>query len=458
VKNPRRQDIAAAALATLTTAASWWIASGLLETIPHVEDEFAYLWQAEVMAEGRVAMPSPPEPESFFVPFVVDHDGLRFGKYPPGWPALLAVGAAAGAPFWVNPLLAGLAVWLTYRLGQRLGGDLAGLLAALLTATSPMLLMLSGSLMPHVLSLVLTVGWMLAWFDLFLRPPGEDLVGPRRSIRLAAAVGSLGLMILTRPATALAVAIPFALHAVYLLVRFRRRFLRDVIGIGAATIALAALLPLWQWIQTGEAWRNLYTLYWPYDRMGFGPGIGLLAEGHTLHQGWINTRLSLTAWQHDLFGWPFLSWLFLPLWHVEPAPARRRLAGAGRLPVVGRRPFGVLGRLVAARTALLRRGAAGAFVNQRRRDGLGRGLGRHAGAERPCPPPGRGGGDRRAVAGERRALPAGTAWGLARPLRDHPVGAGGLRRSESGGGRRHRAPQSLLARLRQLADVDFAFS
>jgi hypothetical protein len=126
-------------------------------------------------------------------------------------------------------------------------------------------------------------------------------------------------MILTRPATAFAVALPFALHAVYLLVHFRRRFVRDLLGIGVSMMAVAAILPLWQWIQTGNAWRSPYTLYWPYDRMGFGPGVGPLKDGHTLRQGWINTRLSLYAWQHDLFGWPFLSWLFIPvgLWSLR---------------------------------------------------------------------------------------------------------------------------------------------
>jgi 4-amino-4-deoxy-L-arabinose transferase-like glycosyltransferase len=305
-------------------AASLWIAVDVFETIPHVEDEFAYLWQAEVMAGGRIALPSPPEPESFLVPFVVDHEDLRFGKYPPGWPAALAVGAAAGVPYWVNPLLAGLAVWLTYRLGQRLAGNLAGLLAALLTATSPMLLMLSGSLMPHMLSLVLTVGWMLAWFDLFLPRPGVAIAGKGRLVRTAAAGSALGLMFLTRPVTAVAVAFPFALHAVFLLFRQRGRFVGDVAAIGAWALAVALILPLWQWALTGDPWINPYTLWWPYDRLGFGKGIGPLAAGHTLRQAWINTRQSLFAWQHDLFGWPYLSWVFLPLgmWAL-----RRRLDG-----------------------------------------------------------------------------------------------------------------------------------
>ncbi len=46
------------------------------------------------------------------------------------------------------------------------------MIAALLGATSPMLLMLSGSLMSHDLSLFLTIAFCLAWFDLFPRGGG----------------------------------------------------------------------------------------------------------------------------------------------------------------------------------------------------------------------------------------------------------------------------------------------
>ncbi len=327
---PRRAAVAAAALALLTTATSLWIAVAVFEEIPHVEDEFANLWQAHVMAGGRIALPSPPESESFLVPFVVDHNGTRFGKYPPGWPATLAVGVAAGAPYWVNPLLAGFAVWLTYLFGRRLAGSLSGLLAAALTATSPMLLMLSGTLMPHMLSVVLTLAWMLAWFDLFLPRPGALFARARRAIPIAVAGSSMGLLVLTRPVTAAAVAIPFVMHALFLLPRHRRHFGTDLAAIGLLAAALALILPLWQWALTGDPWLNPYTLWWPYDRLGFGPGVGPLDVGHTLRQGWINTRQSLAAWQHDLFGWPFLSWLFLPLglW------ALRRRADAWLAPAI----------------------------------------------------------------------------------------------------------------------------
>ncbi|OGT27898.1 MAG: hypothetical protein A2Z17_07010 [Gammaproteobacteria bacterium RBG_16_66_13] len=153
----RRAGVLALLLAAGAAGASLFVSSSVFERMPHVEDEFANLWQAEVMARGRLWIESPAAAESFLVPFVVDHEGRRFGKYPPGWPAALSLGAAAGAPFVVNALLMALVVWWTYRLGSRLAGHGPGLLAALLAAGSPMMLMLSGSLMSHLLTVMLTL-------------------------------------------------------------------------------------------------------------------------------------------------------------------------------------------------------------------------------------------------------------------------------------------------------------
>jgi 4-amino-4-deoxy-L-arabinose transferase-like glycosyltransferase len=100
---------------------------------------------------------------SFLVPFVVDYEGQRFGKYPLGWPAMLALGIALGARSLVNPLLAGLGVWLTYRLGKRTLGETVGLLAAGLTLTSPFFLLNSGSLLSPfglVTAAFALAGWM----------------------------------------------------------------------------------------------------------------------------------------------------------------------------------------------------------------------------------------------------------------------------------------------------------
>jgi hypothetical protein len=311
--NGRLSTIAAILLALAAGLASAWVAERVYERIPHIEDEYAFLWEAEVMAQGRIKLPSPEPSASFLVPFVVDHEGMRFGKYPPGWPALLSLGARFDGTGWVNPTLAALAAWLVYRLGSRLAGPGNGLLAASLTVSSPMFLMLSGSLMSHTFSLILTLAFGLAWLDLFpLREATELTRRVPESLLLGVAGSSLGLLALTRPLTALAVLVPFSLCGVYRWFRGRAGDRRRLLILAALAGTLGMLLPLWQAALSGDPWRNPYTLWWAYDRLGFGPGIGVTRSGHSLHLAYWNTRFSLRAGLHDLFGWPYLSWIFLP--------------------------------------------------------------------------------------------------------------------------------------------------
>ncbi len=92
------------------------VTQNIFEGIPHLEDEYAYLWEARVMARGEIKMPSPSCPRCFLVPFVVDYQGFRFGKYPPGWPAALSLAVRLGNPGGLNILLAAWCTWLTFRL------------------------------------------------------------------------------------------------------------------------------------------------------------------------------------------------------------------------------------------------------------------------------------------------------------------------------------------------------
>ena len=304
-------DRLALVVVLLVILAAVLVGNLIFERLPHLEDEFAYLWQAKTFAEGHLTLPTPQFPKSFLIPFVIDHQGQRFGKYPPGWPAALSVGARAGLLNWVNPLLAGLAVWLTYRLGKRSLGEKAALLGALLLGSSPLFLIQAGSLLSHIWSLVLTLGVFLSW-----TVPGE---GEEKAPGwLTALVGGLclGVLALTRPLTAAAVALPFGIQGVIVLIRGSAPHRKRILLIGATALVSGGLYFIWQWALTGNVLTNPYTLWWSYDKYGFGKGFGVTADGHSLVQGWRNTRFSLKVAASDLFGWLKISWIFLPfgLW------------------------------------------------------------------------------------------------------------------------------------------------
>ena len=299
-----RSDWIALFLSFLAILAAYLVADRVFERMPHLEDEIAYVWQARLTAAGQVTMDTPPLAKKFLIPFVVDYQGKRFGKYPLGWPVLLGVGVKLGVRDWVNPLLAGLAVWLTYRLGQKLMGEAVGLLAAGLTLVSPFFLVNSGSLLAHPFGLVLSLAFVIAWWD---------AVGEGRGWLAAVTAGLvLGVLGLARPFSALAVAFPFGVCGVYVLVRGPAAARARVLLIGGIALLVAGLHFVWQYAATGDAWLNPYTLWWPYDRIGFGPGVGVTEGGHNLRLAWINTRHSLRVGASDLFGWPGISWIFLP--------------------------------------------------------------------------------------------------------------------------------------------------
>ena len=302
-----RNDRIALLLALFSLAAVFLITQQVFEGLPHIEDEYAYIWQAQTMAHGDLTLESPVCPKCFLQPFVVDYQGLRFGKYPPGWPAALSLAVRLGLRDWFNPFLAALCVWFTYRLVKRLLNEKAGLLAAVLTLTSPFFLINGGTLLSHIWSFFLTLTFILSWLD--ATTDSNPLPG-----WLPVTTGglSLGLLVLTRPLTAVGVALPFFIHGILLLIRGSRTIRIHILVLGAITGILALIIPLWQYAVTGDPLLNPYTLWWSYDRLGFGPGIGRQTGGNDLHWAWINGKASLQVGFSDLFGWPMLSWLFMP--------------------------------------------------------------------------------------------------------------------------------------------------
>jgi len=311
-----KTDRIALLLSLAGIVAAYLVAEFVFERIPHIEDEMAFVWQAQVYARGQVTIPSPPDSNIMMTPFVVDYQGQRFSKFPPGWSVVLAFGYLLGARAWVNPLLAGLAVWLTYRLGQKVFNPAVGLLAAFLMLLSPFFLMLSGSLFSHTWSLVLSLTIALAWLDTFeygSSPSYQyEAPVPRWMTSLVAGL-TLGLLALTRPLTALGVALPFSIHGLVLLWRGGWDIRRRVLLIGMAALMVSALFLLWQYALTGSPFTNPYTLWWPYDKVGFGPGFGRQEGGHNLFWSLINMKKALETGGSDFFGWGNLSWLFLPL-------------------------------------------------------------------------------------------------------------------------------------------------
>ncbi len=390
----------ALALTLAAFAIALHVSVNVLERLPHVQDSLTYLFQAQALAAGELAVPAPPlsgpqETPHFRQEFLLVRDGRWFGKYPPGFPAVLALGVAAGGHWLVNPLLAALTIPAVYALARQLyeprgrrrtddgpqttdrgratpnvayqrrttnhqppttiqpphtslntGPPVTDLLntdplTTLLLTASPFFLVMSGSLMAHPAELWWTVLFMLAWTKALRR-------GRARWALVAGA--AVGLLFLTRQITAVVVGLSFGggLLAASLW-RFRaqpasgrrstvtgniRSPLRPRSTAPLLFMAALAFSPFvvallaHQAALTGDPLTDPRLLYWPYDRLGFGPDIGepenvytywqsaagpaiqwatdpaQPPRGHTPSRGLYNLGRNVTALEQHLFGWP----------------------------------------------------------------------------------------------------------------------------------------------------------
>ncbi len=179
------------------------ISQTVFARMPHLEDEVAYLFQARSYAGGHLVIPSPEPRRAYWQPFVVDHDGVRFGKYTPGWSLQLALGVLMGQTWVINAFFAALTVALVYRLGREIFNPDVGVIAAALTAFSPMALLLNATLMAHTSALFATTLFLYAYWR---------IERGKRRLRWGVIAGiALGLLVANRPITGLAVATPLIL-------------------------------------------------------------------------------------------------------------------------------------------------------------------------------------------------------------------------------------------------------
>lgn len=333
-------------LILLVFGATLSIASEVLQRIPHVQDSVTYLFQAKLLARGAFSAPAPPAPEAFEQEFLLVRDGRWFGKYPPGYPALLAIGVRLGAPWLVNPLLAALTAPLLFVLARRLypPSPAIAVLAATLPLVSPFFLFMSGSHLAHSAELFWMALMMVLWLHTLQKPDA-------RLATIGAGI-AFGMLFLTRQLSAVGAALPFLLGTLFLLRRRARvvrtaTLIRRVLPAAAVALPFLLLLLAHQWALTGDPLQDPRLLFWEYDSLGFGRDIGEgqnafelamtpdgLAQiwyydasqprrGHSPARGLYNTQQHWLALERDLFGWlPTLTFSLLWLGFLLPSPTR----------------------------------------------------------------------------------------------------------------------------------------
>jgi 4-amino-4-deoxy-L-arabinose transferase-like glycosyltransferase len=303
--------IALCVAAFILSAAVTW---GVYGSMPHLEDEQANVFQAKVFAGSNLAVRMPSvQPNSFYLPFILNRNGWLFGKYPPGYSLLLMPAAWIDQWWLINALAAVVVVLGVYLLGRDLFDANTGLLAAALGLLAPMFILLSGALVSHLVTMApLTI---FTWG--FARSRGARRSDHDHPIGFSVLAGiTIGLAFITRPWTAFAIGLPFAVQALIDLVRRWRLVWRTYAIMLIAFGAIALILPLYNAALTGAPFTDTYELWWAMDRLGFGPGIGVTPGGHSLYTAIVNFRLDFPLFGQMLSGWPEvigISLVWLPL-------------------------------------------------------------------------------------------------------------------------------------------------
>ncbi|SEI48952.1 ArnT family glycosyltransferase [Halohasta litchfieldiae] len=210
-----RQQWLAVAVATLSGAVVFFIASVVFPYHSVNHDEGVYLMQAAMLLEGQLELFAGDLSEAFRPWFFVEDGGRLYSKYGPVPSALFAVSMALfGEPRVTLAVIAAGSTLFVSVLGSMAFDRRVGVVAGLVFAAAPMTLFTSSVFLPYAPTTFLNLAFAVGY-----------LHGVRTgSTRSAAAAGiAVGLAFFARPYTAVLFAAPFILHAVWTIGRSLRR-------------------------------------------------------------------------------------------------------------------------------------------------------------------------------------------------------------------------------------------
>lgn len=267
----------AVAVVLVTLAVCLGVAALVLERFPNSADEYGDLFLAETLSRGRLWNEIPEHAEFFSVIHIGQKDGKWVARFPPGWPAVLALGGLLRLPAWaLNPLIAALTLALLYRFAERFVGRGAGPIAAALMAVSGFFVFTSASYRSHGVAAF----WILAGAYLLARYVEASL--GRHALLSGLA---FGLAFATRPYTALLCALPVLS---YLVAQRHGRALGPLGLMALGAVPGVAGLLLYNHAVTGDPFVLVTTWLDPGEGLGF-------RYGHTAWIGAVHAARRLGA-------------------------------------------------------------------------------------------------------------------------------------------------------------------
>lgn len=274
---------------------SWFVFDG----VPGFVDSCAYMFQARLFAHGMLYAPPPTEPQ-FFEALHTILSNKWYTVYPPGYPAVLALGVLFKVSWLVNPFLGALTIVCIYLLAKELYGNGIAKISVVITCVSGFFLFMSSEFASHTSTLFfITLAFLsFVW-----------MVKKKRPLLSAIVCGiCLGIAFLCRPYTTFWICVPMGIAA---LIARKKLSLRHIL-IGAIPLLFACLaFCAYNYATTGHP---LVLGYIQMHGKNHYPGFHQEPWGtreHTVKRGFKYVFENLNALDYYLFEWPIPALLFV---------------------------------------------------------------------------------------------------------------------------------------------------
>jgi hypothetical protein len=267
----KRMGLALLLLLLLAAVTAVAVAYGVLDCFPNSGDEFAYLFQARLFANGELWAEAPPLGETF-VPYRTWIIGDKWvSQYPPGWPLAMAAAIIVGIPVCsVNAFFgAACATGMMSSLWQ-LRDRFGGLMAIGSYVITPFFILNAASFHSHMLSALLIVLLCLCclWYQ-------RD----RRVVALVTSGSLLGLIGLTRYFTLILI-LPALCYWIFV---ENHRSRSQIIWVWAlAALPFLGLLLSYQYLVTGSPFRSSYAVISAAGETSIAHSLSDIVEGAKL--------------------------------------------------------------------------------------------------------------------------------------------------------------------------------
>jgi len=299
---------------------SYFLGQKILGGVPHVQDSIAQFFQAKIFSHGKIFFPIPENADFFERIYVVMKDERWYSIYPPGYALLLSAGIILHIPQWINPVVSGIILLVTFEFSRKFISYSTARLTVILMCVSPFFIFMAAGWMNHPTALL----FLLLYMYFLLR--SQEQKGRVNFFWLCLAGFFYGWAFITRPMTALAFLL-FGWMWIISTHRLSRKaafksFLNFILG----TLPFAVFYLIFNSHTTGAPFLTGYVDFFGGNPLGFGlqpwgaEPLGPKIPNEVLHTPWrgaANILCNLNGMNYFLFGFPipslsFAFLLFLP--------------------------------------------------------------------------------------------------------------------------------------------------